>query len=333
MATETIGTGGDRATFSAWYSAISSTTSEAEIGQLLGQAFTDLSWEMNGKTTSEANYIHLTAHPDHRHDGRSHDVSGAGNARAVWSTNVRGVHMGDEFLRLSWVEVDGSAYSGNNKQSIRVAYQAASNAIYIHHNVIHNDLTTGSGGTLSNGIHVNDSDAKAKIYRNIVYGSDDHNIDNSSSTEGCHIIHNTCYETGNEDGISAKTDDVVESNATFNADGDDLAGAGTEDDNATSDSTGDSGASLTSLTATNEFKYATNTWGSTDLRVKNNTNLRMKSSGSPYSSSDFPEIDIDIRGRPITETPWTVGADQVDVVGGGAGVGGASSVSPYIYGS
>lgn len=311
MATETIGTGGDRATFSAWYSAISSTTSEAEIGQLLGQAFTDLSWEMNGKTTSAANYIHLTAHPDHRHDGRSHDVSGAGNARAVWNTSQRGVHMGDEFLRLSWVEVDGSAYSGGNNQSVRVAYQAASNAIYIHHNVIHNDLTTGSGGTLSNGIHVNDADAIAKIYRNIVYGSDDHNIDNSSSTAGCHIIHNTCYETGQEDGISAKSGDVVDSNATFNADGDDLAGAGTEDDNATSDSTGDSGASLTSLTATNEFKYATGTWGSTDLNLKRRSNLVAKSTGSPYSSVTFPEIDIGIRGNTINDSVWDVGADQL----------------------
>jgi hypothetical protein len=321
---ETIGTGETYTTIVAWEADLGATLSSKHTGRCKGESFYQV--VLSGHTTDVNNYYELEGKAGARHDGRAHEVSAAGNARIEWDTGAHGLHVGDEFVRIRWLELKGPGATNSTKAINTDGLTTCT--VHIHHLIIHNNITEAVSG--QTGILAYDSDATHLIFANTIYGMGDYGIDLSVGNADDIAILNTCFENNN-DGILSQSGNVVESNACFENTNDDLDGAGTENNNATSDATGE----FASLTTADQFVAPTTTFGSTDLRIKAGSDLADKS--DTYSTTTYPEIDISIASGTRIGT-WDVGSDD-ELVGasisgtGGAGVGGVSSASPYIYGA
>ena len=84
LAVETLGTGETYTTIQAWEDALANDIQHT--GQCKAEAFANVAFGGVAYTATE--YPHLTAVDGAEHDGRAHEVSGAGNARIEWAAEI-----------------------------------------------------------------------------------------------------------------------------------------------------------------------------------------------------------------------------------------------------
>jgi hypothetical protein len=311
MAEYDIGTGETYTTIQGWENAIDGVLTEAEIGNCKGEAFTE-NVDVQGSTTTASYYIEIRGKSGSRHDGRSHDVSAAGNARlSPSSTTGDTITINDEHVRIDWMELKG--ISGQDDPDLRVDNLGATNEIRIHHNVMHGDLLGNTGDGAQEGIRVADLDIIAYVYRNIVYGMKAQGV--VVYVGEMYLYNNTVYAC-EDDNIRNASDGsiytiIFKNNVSFDSGDGDIwyqEDATTTAENLTSDGNGD--VPHKNKVATNQFINATTTWANTDLRLKSGADAIdiAENLGSPY--------DVDIEGESVTGT-WDSGADEYIVVAGG----------------
>lgn len=300
MGTDKIGTGQTYTTIAAWESAKNTGTfTEDVIGECLAEEFSIASIILLSGGTPSTFRLILRSEDGAEHDGRSHDVSGIGNARIVGST-FDIIRINQPQCTVQWLEIEQTGTNrgiggeaGNHDDTI------------IDHNVMWSSNVSNSNQCI--GFNATDN---CKIYRNISYGFGGNfvNIQESGSS-GNNIFLNTNYIHGASNHFTDGSG-LNENNAAFDMTGDDIAGA-TRDNNASSDASGDSGAGLTNLTPSNEVVNPTTTLSSTDLRIKDTNATIYQAADTTYSTSTYPDIDQSItqRGVSISGT-WSVGADQ-----------------------
>lgn len=319
MATRTIGSGGDDANIATWEAGLG-TLSEVQIGDLLPQEFAENA-VCSGSVTTATNYAHLRAQSGAEHDGRAHEVSGAGNARIVNASTASLIDSSDDHYRFSSFE--GFGPGDNNAATMRIQSVAAGGEIHVHHLLLHNNDANNATGQY--GININDADALVYAYRNIIYGQGASGIASSLMAPGSAIYNNTVWNTNHSGdafraGIATSdADPAIEGNACFdNSNLDIRNAAGTLDWNYTSDATGDDeGANgLANLITANQFTAPTATWASTDLTHKAGGDIA--GAGAPTrNTATYPEIDEAADNRGVTISgAWDVGACQYVAAGG-----------------
>jgi hypothetical protein len=321
MSTDSIGTAGTHTDITTWEAQLDpSGLGEPETGMGLAEEFAE-SITFNGEAPTATNYVKLTADDgtftsSAEHDGRSHDVSGAGNARIVATAMAKAIYCRDPFVEISWMEVKGPA--ARNERGIVMNGGAASDWMRLHHCIFHNDHS--GGGTASTGIYPTDDDMIMAVYRNIVYGYESNGIYNSLLASSSGTYYNTLFENNNgaeanQAGLTAfDTDGVHKYNASFENPSEDYRnlGRGTWDQNASSDATGDD--DVDNLTTANQFANPTTTWASCDLTVKAGADLIGQ--GTSISDGNFPDIDQSADNRGVSVSNWDLGA--CEYVAGGA---------------
>lgn len=313
MATQDVGTGQTYTTPQAWEDALPGTLTEPEIGEGLAEEFTG-ALNMSGVTTSAANYAEFRAKAGARHDGRAHDVSALGNCRINHSGAVATIQANLNYCRIAWMDIKGP---GNNAFACIVVDNVTTSAVYIHHNIIHNN---GANAGANPGLLLDDGSAfVAYVYNNIIYGFGADGIRITAVDAGSLIYNNTiafCNVEGSgvAAGIRANvdTDPVIKNNALFSNQNLDLRGTeGTIDYNATSDATGDDeGANgIPSLTTTDQFVSGTSTYSTIDLLLKAGADIIGE--GEDLSGSGLPDAALDITGA-TRSGAWDIGASQYD---------------------
>ena len=313
-AVETIGTGETYTTIQAWEDALDA--AHYHEGQCKAEVFATFAFS-GGTAYTATNYPHLTSVDGAQHDGRAHEVSGAGNARIEGSTSGEVVLIADEWVRMSWMEIKGPG--DNTDQTIDYASVSACD-MFIHHCIVHNNHVSNSA--FNTGIECGDGSPDYFIYRNIVYGTGSSGIDDQTGNDL--YAFNTIYEC-NFNGSTGRAGffnvsngpQEITANACFDNGFLDIDSTnGVLDYNATSDASGAEGANrIANLTATDQFVNATTTFADTDLLLKAGADL-IDAGPAPYSSVTYPEIDVSIdnRGVSITGT-WDIGASQFVGVG------------------
>lgn len=310
MSTDTIGTLGTHIDIETWENQLDF-TSAPEIGECLAEEFLETVL-IDGNTPSDANYGKLTSQNGAEHDGRSHDVSSASNARIVSTDNQHVVRLFDEYTELSWLELDGP---GNRSKHGLIIDFVGAGWLRVHHNVIHNDQA--SSATTSNGIRCNDTDGENHVYRNIIYGYGVAGIWMDDGAAGSECYYNTVFECNFFSAATVGGIDCDSGNATlkYNAafdndlgtENDIITTTGTWGDNATEDGTGDFVA--TEGRTAFQFENPTTTWANTDLRIKAGADLI--DIGTPVATTNNPEINVPITARGTTITgDWDIGADE-----------------------
>jgi len=324
MATTTvIGTGETRTTIQAWEDNELSkdiTGDQTQIGTCKAEAFTNVI--INGATTDATHFIHLTSVDNSEHDGRAHEVSGAGNARIECDSDAHCVSIFDEYCEVSWLEIKGP---GNYAKEVLQFEFISASWERLHHCIIHNNNANNSNAQY--GIRIIDADGLYRIYRNVVYGVGSNGFYLQAGTANSALYYNTIWDnnhSANNYRAGIRCDDAdytIEGNAVFDNSNKDFYGVtGTLDYNADSDNTETEGANtLNSLTSSDELTNPTTTWADTDLTIKAGSNL-INEGNDPLSGTytDFPEINYPIsdRDNAITGT-WDIGADEYVAAGGG----------------
>jgi len=304
-----IGTGETYTTISAWESARN--VSEAWTGDRRGRCKAEnfggaFMIGLGNDDTTNTYWLVLTSDSGAEHDGRAHEVSGAGNAR-IDSSSGRVVSINDSRIEVSWLEIRGA--SGTAADGVK---SAGDNTCRVHHNVIHKNQ---SG---NNADCVEAEGDGMDVYRNILYGPKDSGANGkcvrmaAGSPDVMNCLHNTGFAATDEGLDDNGGNSVCKANCSFDSASDDVKGWLTEDDNATSDATGDAGAGLTNLTSSNEVKNPTTTWANTDLRIKDNTATIYQAGSETFSTATYPEIDVPITARGTSITgDWSIGADDI----------------------
>ena len=323
-ATETIGTGETYTTIQGWEDALAA--DHQHRGECKAEVFSNMNF--NGVAYTATNYPHLTSQDGAEHDGRAHEVSGAGNARIEFDGADNVIRIEDEFVRVSWMEIKGP---GNNAYEIFGISPTVDDLTIVHHCILHNNGASTDTGNY--GLEVTaTSTGENRLYRNIIYGIGSAGLRTRDGTGAC--LLNTLYKNNYAEHASLggiyNTDEdyAITANASFdNFTKDIVSTVGTLDYNATSDTTGDDeGANgIANLTTANQFVAPTDTWANTDLLLRAGADL-IDEGPAPYSTATYPEIDesIDNRGVSITGT-WDIGASQF--------VGGAPPEGNFLPGS
>jgi len=312
-----IGTGQTYTTISAWESARNSGsfTGDGRRGRCLGENFNE-AVDFDGGSPTATAYLTLTANPGDEHDGRANDVSGAGNARIVYTGESRVLQPKDDYIELSWLEVQTSA----NSQDGCIRPSNGIDAGRVHHMILH-----ANGNTVEYGGVQLDQNYGWLIYRNIAYGftNGDRGI-NFGNSQGVpnYVLYNTsCRNSYGFDGNGKSGTNENANNVYFdNGDNIDVDTDWSNTNNATEDTDGDP-VGLQSLTPNDNIKNSTTTWASFDGRLKDSSaDIYHYSSDNAYSPSwtgsyttTFPEIDVPISDRNTTldtGTNWTIGADD-----------------------
>lgn len=328
LAIEIIGTGETFTDIQLWEDALDA--AHPHRGECKAEVFGKVVF--SGVTYDSTNYPLLTSVEGAEHDGRAHEVSGAGNARIESNAAGSIVIYNDPFIRFSWMEVKGP---GNNIGSCVSSFTGGSGMI--HHNILHNNHAGSSNnqrgvfiGTGSDGVHF--------LYRNISYGHGGNGLtlDSTPNAAGSICSFNTIYEcvfgnSANDGGIfTQETDFGITANGSFDNLRFDIRGTlGTLDYNATSDASGAEGANrLANVTTADQFVDATTTFADTDLLLKEGADL-IGVGPAAFSPATYPEIDesIDNRGVSITGT-WDIGAHQFGSAVEDAGSGVNKRVNP-----
>ena len=302
MAEYDVGTGETYTTIQAWEDAITGVLTEAEIANCKGEAFSE-NVDIEGSTTTASYYIEVRGKSGARHDGRSHDVSGAGNARlSPSSTTGNTFEIHDEHVRLAWMEL--KSITDVDDPEVRIYGVDSGGDQRVHHNVIHgDDLGAGGGSGAHEGIMIQDADSVPYVYRNVVYGFLGDGIDNYTGTNS-YVVNNTVYACAPGVRNAYLQDGTFKNNSAFDNAGYDFEWSSTPTthaENISSDTTGDS--PHTSKSSGDQFVNATETWANTDLRLKSGADCIDigENLGSPY--------DVDIEGDSVTGT-WDSGADE-----------------------
>ncbi len=313
---EDIGTAQTYTTPQMWENDIPADISadDTYVGQGLGEAHTTI--QIQGHITSAANHIEFKAKSGHEHDGRAHEVSGAGNARIEWANALNGFEFNDRFIEASWLELKGPGDQERSGAYVRNINEAG--WVTLHHNILHNNNASTKSQM---GIRLEDAVITHRAYRNIVYGHGTIGLFLNNAAAGSKAYYNTVWDNNHSDdgarsGIDCRENDwAVEGNAVFdNSQKDFINNTGILDYNADSDGSHTEGANrLNSLTSTDELTNPTTTFADTDLTIKAGANL-IGEGNDPLSGTytDFPEINYPIsdRNTAITVT-WDIGADQI----------------------
>lgn len=302
LAVEIIGTGETYTTIQAWEDALDN--SQQHTGECKAEAFSQVTFA--AVAYSAVNYPHLTAVDGAEHDGRAHEVSGAGNARIEFVGATAIIDIRDEYVRVSWLEVKGPG--DNNLASIQ-CQDLATCVIIIRHCIVHNN--GASAGTTQNGIWLLDADATFYVFRNIFYGSvAGIGIRPEALAEASQILlntvfaHNTSAAAGRAGirvtAIGAGSVVGVVGNAVLGNGLNDIYDTnGALDYNATSDASGAEGANrLANLVTADQFVNPTDTWADTDLTIKAGADLI--GAGTTFDPATYPEIDVPISDRGVT---------------------------------
>lgn len=310
-AVETIGSGETYTTIQAWEDALDA--AHFHQGECKAEVFSTVIFD--GVSYTASNYPHLTAQSGAEHDGRAHEVSAAGNARIEASGASNLVHIYDEYVDVSWLELKGPGANDNTN----LLTQTGSGNNQIHHNIVHNNHANSAWDF---GIDIH---SISDVYRNLIYGFGIDGIHVATADSG-NILGNTIYECNRVNSATfsglriQNADCVVTNNAVFdNLLFDIKDTTGILDYNATSDGTGDDeGANgIANLTTTNQFVNATTTWANIDLLLKAGADLIDE--GTSFSPATYPEINVSIdKGatrETITET-WDIGASELAAAGG-----------------
>lgn len=320
MHTETIGTAQTYTSIQDWENGRDGELSEIEKGQCLSESFAE-NVEVNGSTTDASNYMWLTSVDDDEHDGRAHEVSAAGNARIEYEGDNIVFYIIDEYFRLDWMEISGP---GNYAQAIVAMNFVGASTTHIHHCIIHNNHANNNHANY--GIFNYYEATNLKAYRNIVYGVGATGITRESSGTENDFYNNTVYECNYSESVfrcgiqSNHADFNVKGNACFdNENGDFNDSGGTDENNATSDATGDD--DLDNLTVGNELENPTTTWADCDLRIKQSGPTTIAEAGTDLSglTATHPEINVSADARGSTVTNWDCGATEY-VAGGGLSI-------------
>jgi len=317
--TSTIGTDKDYTTIAGWEDAQDGNPDNQDTGLCEAEVFAAVVFD--GGTYTATNYPHLTAKSGAEHDGRAHEVSGAGNARIESAANAVVVHVLDNFPRVSWLEVKGP---GNNAQNTVFVYNCDNAATpHVHHCIIHNNYAnTGA----QSGFYSNAGSFVMSVYRNIIYGHGHYGLISYITGLACHVFCNTVFYNGDSGNAGVRIGDantVVQNNASFaNLVVDFNDTTGVMDYNASSDTTGDDeGAnSIANLTTANQFIAPTTTWAETDLLHKAGADIIGEGLDMSADVATYPEINVSIRNgatRATISGAWDIGADQYEAAATG----------------
>lgn len=306
--TELIGIGAPTyTTIQSWEDALDA--NDQYTGECMAEALSNVSFE--GVEYDAANYPHLTAQSGAEHDGRAHEVSGAGNARIESAADAHVINVRDEFVRVSWLEVKGP---GNNgvKYGFYTQELQATCTIHLHHCIFHNN------GAHANayGVYANYADAATYIYRNLCYGFGDYGFVPYTMSATSSVLCNTAYHntTGLLCGQAAA---VIANNACFDHAIKDISDTtGVLDYNATSDGTGDDeGANgIADLVTADQFVAPSTNWALTDLLLKAGSGMIGEGLDMSGDVGTLPEIDVSIdKGdtRATIDGAWDIGASQL----------------------
>lgn len=304
-----IGAGEVYTTIQSWEDALANDMYHE--GRCKAEAFTLVNF--NGVAYTAANYPHLTSVVGAEHDGRAHEVSGAGNARIEYAGASPVLYLLDEYLRISWLEAKGP---GNNNVTAFYGLTLAACTIHVHHCLFHNNYANIGGN--ASGLRGNDADATFLFYRNTIYGYGNNGIEMQAAAAGSAILCNTSYYCG----AAATTTDcirsyvattLVQANAAFAGPHGCIADTtGVLDYNATSDGSGDDeGANgIANLVTASQFVNPSIVWATTDLTMKAGAGLINE--GTSFNPATYPEIDVPITDRSTTVAgTWDIGADEM----------------------
>lgn len=317
--TETIGTDETYTTIQAWEDDLANDIQHT--GECKAEAFATSIFA--GIVYAADTYAHLTAQSGAEHDGRAHEVSGAGNARIEHSGAAITLSLGPNFLRVSWLEIKGPG--ANNNQTIYFPPGVAASVNHLHHCIIHNNGAY-SANFGNYGIEINvTTECSYYLYRNIVYGVSG----TGSRIRGGNgvVLNNTVYKCNYNEhaalgGIYTSDEAyTITANAAFDNFTADIVGTvGTLDYNATSDTTGDNeGANgIADLTTADQFVAPTTTWADTDLLVKAGADIIDEGVDLSGDVGTYPEIDVSIdKGatRATIAGTWDIGASEYVAAG------------------
>jgi hypothetical protein len=315
MATVQIGTGETDTTINGWESRVDGVLTEIEEGQAKAEAF-DEDVSISGSTTTSSFYMHLTSVDGAEHDGRSNEVSSAGNARIEGSVNVGKITIIDEWFRFSWMEIHANSAAGD--EMLWITGIAASDSL-VHHNIIHNDNNSSNTGQI--GMLLSDADVTFICYRNIVYGMGASGIDIENAAAGTEVFNNTCFDNNNSNAAGRAGILCDSANATVtnnicvdNSQADFDENAGTFDYNADADSSGSGANTLNGITTTDNLTNPTSTFSNTDLTIKGSGgSVPVWNAGNnPGVGGGVPEAQVPISDRSGPTSQWSIGADDVD---------------------
>ncbi len=307
LAVETIGTGETFTTVQSWEDALDA--AHAHRGECKAEVFSSV--EFNGQTYTSSNFPTLTSVGGAEHDGRAHEVSGAGNARIEFVGFLAAiVRPRDSFIIISWLEIKGPG--DNTTDSVLVADPGN----LVHHCILHNNHASTNPTQIGWESFISTN----TLYRNSIYGMGGPAIFINNNTERI-ILLNTVYEcnlSGSVTDGGIHVDDassaILEANGVFDNPNLDLSGIanGIFTNHATSDATATEGTNnLINLTATDQFVNATTTFANTDLLLKAGSDL-IGAAETTYSSATYPEIDESIDNRGVSVTGiWSIGASHV----------------------
>ncbi len=305
MTVNLIGIGEDDTTFQGWEDGLDKL--DQYEGQGKAEAFAAVLFD--GVAYTVTNYPRLTSVVGSEHDGRAHEVSGAGNTRIESSNDEHLVDLNDDWVRLDWMETRGPI--GQAETSIAFNNSAVDTIQYVHHCLVH----CNNAGLMASqyGIETTaNADGICNAYRNIVYGTGGRGMLTRAATIGA-VLFNTVYEAQRLTGILAQGASVnVANNAVFDCDTDDFdiqAGGY----NCSSDATaGTIGANnIINKVAANNFVNPTTTWANTDLLIKDNSADIFETGDNTYSSVTYPEIGVPVENRGVTiPGAFNIGASQ-----------------------
>lgn len=317
-----IGTGQTYTTIASWETARGNDASAwtgDHRGRCLAEAFSE-TVSLENDDTGAAYFLILTADSGAEHDGRAHEVSAAGNARNVLATSSV-ITLVDQRIEVSWMELQNTVSSGINRNCVYSLGFIPD--LIIHHNILHCNVDSSTYGMRCTNLDNDDQSDLLRFYRNISYGAGDPDLCELDGN-GIHILHNTngpstveSFDLGN---VSSTNNSIVENNAAFTDNAQtcyNIDASATKDNNASEDATGDAGAGLTGLTATDQFTNFTDTFTSTDLTIKDAAADIYQAGDAVYSTVTYPEINVPISDRTAVITgTWSVGADDFNGGGG-----------------
>ena len=303
-----------------WETGRNGILSEVEKGKVKTGYAGDENISIGGSITTSDYYMWLTSEVDAEHDGRSNEVSSAGNARVEGSSNAGTLDIGDEYTRVDWMEFDCNISANSAFMSLA----ATTCTTHIHHNIIHNDHK--GSGTSNMVLFFNDADITLYWYRNIMYGFGA-GLWIYDCAAGTEVFNNTIFDNNECNDASRGGLQCDDANATLqnNAGFDSLQldfneDAGTWDYNCSGDASATGDHSLASKTDTDNLTNPTDTWANTDLTIKVgavdiDAGAGVNSDTAGWNS--LPEAAVPVSDRSDTSLQntvlWSMGADHFPV--------------------
>ena len=254
---------------------------------------------ISGSTTDATHTITLTADGVNRHYGIP------GNGTVVSGGSLAVILVKDEFVTLEWLEVTGGTQEG-----LEVEALSAPNKLVLRNMLVH-DIPL-------QGILLDDPDATADVYNNIVYSTGTGLKTIALTTGTMRIFNNTFYNNTN-DGILASgsnpsitlINNISHSNGgtDFNVSGRNASSRHNlaSDTSGTTHSPAGGGQNSVALGAVNFVDSAGG-----DLHIQS-ASAAEDCGGPVFQPCELSSIfNIDIDGG-ARQTPWDIGADDIAV--------------------